>query len=236
MKRYLLGFATISLLITFSACDSTSPAEASLPANSDAIARTHQGKMITSANCETGESFKYQISANGCDTGDRIYFDRNDLCSGLQIDENNSDCPAADREDYFNQKCKGYTWNPDSDVNPMERDDKTSTPKKGLNLDCSFSRKIDPTDEDIASDPLLVKRQRTSAISLVIHQPGYYMNASQALNPNGTYSLVLVITDEAGAIIKNDSDSVDAGKDVDLKVESTEKDLQAICHGIDVKS
>lgn len=70
-------------------------------------------------NVEKNESkVSYRFDTNGCDTGKhdfatgRIEDTKKQLCEALQDDQLNNSCAEPLRQDFFNKKCSGYSWNP----------------------------------------------------------------------------------------------------------------------------
>jgi hypothetical protein len=73
---------------------------------------------ITKSANGSSESFTYQLSENGCDTGKHSFGSLDDYCTGLENNSLNNNCAYNSRQSLFSQKCNG-TFNPFSTKRPL---------------------------------------------------------------------------------------------------------------------
>ena len=56
------------------------------------------------------ESTSYQLSYNGCDTGEHSFDSVEKYCDGLRDEQLNHGCAIKSRKQLFNQNCSGKSW------------------------------------------------------------------------------------------------------------------------------
>nr|BFD67906.1 hypothetical protein HAGR004_29280 [Bdellovibrio sp. HAGR004] len=67
--------------------------------------------MLAACSAESkDESFSYQFSYNGCDTGKQTFNSLNAYCDGLRDEARNKSCAYSLRYDTFTAKCPGRIW------------------------------------------------------------------------------------------------------------------------------
>jgi len=54
-----------------------------------------------------GQSFQYQFTVNGCDTGTQKFATLQEMCAGLESSSLNHDCALSSRQSFFQEKCTG---------------------------------------------------------------------------------------------------------------------------------
>jgi hypothetical protein len=57
------------------------------------------------------KDLKYNLTQNGCATGDVIYANESDYCTALKDDKRNNFCARSMRFDMFKQSCPNELWN-----------------------------------------------------------------------------------------------------------------------------
>lgn len=66
-------------------------------------------KNNSSVNSES-QSIKYNLSYNGCSTGNQEFSSIEDMCNGLKNDSRNNYCAQKLRYEKFKSECPGHTW------------------------------------------------------------------------------------------------------------------------------
>jgi len=58
------------------------------------------------------QDISYELTENGCATGKHSFSSTSDLCAALQNNSLNNNCAYSLREEEFNSRCPGQTFNP----------------------------------------------------------------------------------------------------------------------------
>lgn len=66
------------------------------------------GKKVVDADIGGGnsESYSYEMSCNGCETGEQKFDRRENYCSALVDESKNNGCCRREREDAYNRDCQ----------------------------------------------------------------------------------------------------------------------------------
>jgi hypothetical protein len=102
----------------------------STPALILALALVGCGSDQESSDSSKTESFSYELTLNGCETGRQTFTSRDAMCSALRDDARNRNCARSLREDFFKRNCPGQTWEtpPAPRPNPAPAPTPTPTP------------------------------------------------------------------------------------------------------------
>lgn len=68
------------------------------------------GKDGVNANNDN-KSLTYNLTENGCSTGEKTFSSQDSLCEGLRNDALNNHCARGLRYNHFKQECPGRSWN-----------------------------------------------------------------------------------------------------------------------------
>lgn len=64
---------------------------------------------ITNAN-NNAQSYSYNLSENGCSTGEQVFSSQSAMCDGLRNDALNNFCAQGLRYQKFQNDCPGRAW------------------------------------------------------------------------------------------------------------------------------
>ena len=59
---------------------------------------------LTLVGCESAD-YSYNLTQNGCSTGDQKFSSKDDLCAGLKNDELNKNCAYSLRQEKYQTDC-----------------------------------------------------------------------------------------------------------------------------------
>lgn len=69
-----------------------------------------KGPGVDTSTNNKNESFKYNLSYNGCSTGEQSFNSRSEMCTGLQNNKLNNYCALDLRRIHFENECPGQKF------------------------------------------------------------------------------------------------------------------------------